>query len=80
MTSSSSQFPGSIGTVPEQGIPDEVDVAVVGSGGAGLMAALTAAKQGARVLVVESPSSSAAPLGSRPVPRGSPTTASPPRS
>ena len=54
MNSSSSQFAGSIGTVPEQGIPDEVDVAIVGSGGAGLMAALTAAKQGARVLVVES--------------------------
>ena len=54
MTSTSSQFTGSIGTVSEQGIPDEVDVAIVGSGGAGLMAALTAAKQGARVLVVES--------------------------
>ncbi|MPV87852.1 FAD-dependent oxidoreductase, partial [Georgenia ruanii] len=40
--------------VAQQGIPEEVDVAVVGSGGAGLMAALTAAKQGARVLVVES--------------------------
>lgn len=45
---------GSIGTVTENGIPDEVDVAIVGSGGAGLMAALTAAKEGARVLVVES--------------------------
>ena len=54
MTSSSSQFAGSIGTVSEQGIPGEVDVAIVGSGGAGLMAALTAAKEGARVLVVES--------------------------
>ncbi|MFC7359418.1 FAD-dependent oxidoreductase [Nocardioides astragali] len=54
MTSSSRQFPGSIGTVSDLGIPDEVDVAIVGSGGAGLMAALTAAKQGARVLVVES--------------------------
>jgi len=54
MTSTSSQFTGSIGTVSEKGIPDEVDVVVVGSGGAGLMAALTAAKQGARVLVVES--------------------------
>ncbi|WP_221635177.1 FAD-dependent oxidoreductase [Actinomadura hallensis] len=31
-----------------------MDVAVVGSGGAGLMGALTAAKEGARVLVVES--------------------------
>ena len=54
MTKSSSQFTGSIGTVSEKGIPDEVDVAIVGSGGAGLMAALTAAKEGARVLVVES--------------------------
>ncbi len=54
MTSSSHQFPGSIGTVSDLGIPDEVDVAIVGSGGAGLMAALTAAKQGARVLGVES--------------------------
>ena len=54
MTKSSSQFTGSIGTVSEKGIPDEVDVVIVGSGGAGLMAALTAAKEGARVLVVES--------------------------
>ncbi|PFG39063.1 succinate dehydrogenase/fumarate reductase flavoprotein subunit [Georgenia soli] len=45
---------GSIGTVAEEGLPEEVDVAIVGSGGAGLMAALTAAKEGARVLVVES--------------------------
>lgn len=54
MTSRSSQFTGSIGTVSDKGIPGEVDVAIVGSGGAGLMAALSAAKQGARVLVVES--------------------------
>ncbi len=54
MTTSSRQFTGSIGTVTENGIPDEVDVVIVGSGGAGLMAALTAAKEGARVLVVES--------------------------
>lgn len=53
MTSAPTQHTGSIGTV-SKGIPDEVDVAVVGSGGAGLMAALSAAKQGARVLVVES--------------------------
>ncbi|WP_280123327.1 FAD-dependent oxidoreductase [Rhodococcus sp. ZPP] len=54
MVSSSTQHSGSIGTVSQKGIPDEVDVAIVGSGGAGLMAALTAAKEGARVLVVES--------------------------
>src|SRR3954447_10046286 len=54
MTNSSPQFAGSIGTVSDKGIPNEVDVAIVGSGGAGLMAALSAAKEGARVLVVES--------------------------
>ncbi len=54
MASSSTEHSGSIGTVSQKGIPDEVDVAIVGSGGAGLMAALTAAKEGARVLVVES--------------------------
>ena len=54
MTSTSTPFTGSIGTVAQNGLPREVDVAVVGSGGAGLMAALTAAKEGARVLVVES--------------------------
>jgi succinate dehydrogenase/fumarate reductase flavoprotein subunit len=36
------------------GIPGEVDVVVIGSGGAGMMAALSAARSGARVLVVES--------------------------
>ena len=54
MVSSSTQHHGSIGSVAQRGIPDEVDVAIVGSGGAGLMAALTAAKEGARVLIVES--------------------------
>ncbi len=54
MIGNSTRFTGSIGTVSQNGIPQEVDVAVVGSGGAGLMAALTAAKEGARVLVVES--------------------------
>lgn len=47
-------FTGSIGTAADKGLPDEVDLVVVGSGGAGLMAALTAANEGARVLVVES--------------------------
>ncbi|MEV0157976.1 FAD-dependent oxidoreductase [Micromonospora sp. NPDC050686] len=50
----STQHHGSIGTASQHGVPAEVDVAIVGSGGAGLMAALSAAKQGARVLVVES--------------------------
>jgi 3-oxosteroid 1-dehydrogenase len=54
MTSSSVKNRGSIGTVAQEGIPGEVDVVIVGSGGAGLMAALTAAKEGARVVVVES--------------------------
>ncbi|GAA1860275.1 FAD-dependent oxidoreductase [Actinomadura bangladeshensis] len=54
MNTSAGQHGGSIGSASEKGLPDEVDVAIVGSGGAGLMAALTAAKEGARVLVVES--------------------------
>ena len=54
MTHTFSQFTGTIGRASEKGVPSEVDVVVVGSGGAGLMAALTAAKQGAHVLVVES--------------------------
>ena len=54
MVGSSTQHSGSIGNVSQKGIPGEVDVAIVGSGGAGLMAALSAAKEGARVLVVES--------------------------
>lgn len=79
MASSSTKHSGSIGTVSQKGIPDEVDVAIVGSGGAGLMAALTAAKEGARVLVVESREIVGAPPASRRVPPGSPTTASRPR-
>lgn len=54
MTSSSTVFTGSIGTAADKGLPEEVDVVVIGSGGAGLMASLTAAKEEARVLVVES--------------------------
>lgn len=44
---------GSIGTVARYGLPDEVDVVVVGSGAAGMMAALSAARAGATALVVE---------------------------
>jgi flavin-dependent dehydrogenase len=79
MVSSSTQHSGSIGNVSQRGIPDEVDVAIVGSGGAGLMAALSAVKEGARVLVVESRRSSGARPGSLRVPPGSPTMASRPR-
>src|SRR6478735_5226343 len=54
MNSSSVNHRGSIGPVAQEGIPHDVDVVVVGSGGAGLIAALTAAKEGAQVLIVES--------------------------
>src|SRR5829696_6689138 len=45
---------GSIGTAVQLGLPQRVDVAVVGSGAAGLVAALSAAVEGSTVLVVES--------------------------
>lgn len=44
---------GSIGPASD-GMPSETDVVVIGSGAAGMMAALSAARSGARVLVVES--------------------------
>ncbi|GAA1638142.1 FAD-dependent oxidoreductase [Georgenia ruanii] len=45
---------GVVGSAADAGLPDEVDVVVIGSGGSGLMAALSAATGGARVLVLES--------------------------
>jgi len=45
---------GSIGTAGQLGLPQRVDVAVVDSGAAGLVAALSAALEGSAVLVVES--------------------------
>src|SRR5215208_2746256 len=45
---------GNIGTAALLGLPQGVDVAVVGSGAAGLVAALSAAVEGSTVLVVES--------------------------
>jgi len=45
---------GRAGNATELGIPTHVDVVVVGSGAAGLMASLTAAESGARVVVFES--------------------------
>lgn len=47
-------FKGTIGSVTDTAIPQSVDVVVVGSGGSGLMAAMTAAVNGRKVLVLES--------------------------
>ncbi len=54
---------GKIGTAAEHGVPENVDVVVIGSGGAGLSAALTAAKDGP-------PSRRASRYASRPRPSG----------
>ncbi|MDF1602219.1 FAD-dependent oxidoreductase [Nocardioides sp. YIM 152315] len=45
---------GAVGSAIEVGVPQDVDVVVIGSGGSGLMAALSAAADGATVLVLES--------------------------
>ncbi|CAM3465434.1 FAD-dependent oxidoreductase [Nocardioides dubius] len=47
-------FAGSVGSAAELGLPGEVDVVVVGSGASGMAAALSAAVDGASVLVLES--------------------------
>ena len=47
---------GVVGAASEVGLPSEVDVVVIGSGAAGLLAGLSAAVNGARVVIVESES------------------------
>lgn len=54
MTARQPGHQGTIGTIAELGLPESADVVVIGSGGAGLTAALTAARDGASVVVVES--------------------------
>lgn len=54
MKKNARKLSGSVGTAAMTGLPDEVDVVVVGSGASGLAAALSAAVNGAAVLVLES--------------------------
>ena len=54
MKKNARKLSGTVGTVAETGLPDRVDVVVVGSGASGLAAALSAAVDGAEVLVLES--------------------------
>jgi 3-oxosteroid 1-dehydrogenase len=53
MSARNVQFRGSVGTATRCGLPEQADVVVVGSGGAGMTAALSAASAGATVLLVE---------------------------
>lgn len=50
----SSSARGVIGSAADVGLPESVDVVVIGSGASGLLAALAAAERGASVLVLES--------------------------
>jgi succinate dehydrogenase/fumarate reductase flavoprotein subunit len=53
MSSQGSTRSGVAGAADDKGLPLEADVVVIGSGGSGLMAALSAATEGASVLVLE---------------------------